>query len=344
MALRLFVLVVVFATATFGRFSPGFFDRVDTPRRASEFKIMPGHKIKENFSTPLPHTYLKDVPDQWFWGNVSGVNYLTKSLNQHIPQYCGSCWAHGALSALGDRIKIARHARPIDVNLAVQYILNCGGDVAGSCNGGSASGVYEFIKQTGFVPYDTCMGYAACSSDSEEGDCPKNDWSCSAINTCRTCSTFKSEGGFCSALDTFPNASIAEYGSVTGEKQMMAEIYARGPIACGVDATQLVHYTGGIIDDNVHKSIDHIISIVGYGTDAASGKKYWIVRNSWGEYWGEMGYFRVVRGSNQLGLESMCNWATPASWTEHNFACFEDGTNCVKKGVFVDPFHKFTSA
>merc|ERR1712137_576078 len=99
----------------------------------------------------------EELPQSWNWGNIDGSSYLTKSLNQHIPQYCGSCWAHGALSALADRIKIARKGAGVDVNLAIQYILNCGTEVAGSCHGGSAGGTYQFIKDSGFVPYDTCQ-------------------------------------------------------------------------------------------------------------------------------------------------------------------------------------------
>jgi hypothetical protein len=91
--------------------------------------------------SPLPHTYIgaDELPDSFNWGDVDGKSYLTKSLNQHIPQYCGSCWAHGALSSLGDRIKIARKAQGDDINLSIQFILNCGTEMAGSCHGGYVS-------------------------------------------------------------------------------------------------------------------------------------------------------------------------------------------------------------
>ena len=57
------------------------------------------------------------------WGDVSGVNYLTQAKNQHIPQYCGSCWAQAATSSLSDRIKIARKAAWPDINIAPQVGL-----------------------------------------------------------------------------------------------------------------------------------------------------------------------------------------------------------------------------
>jgi len=263
---------------------------------------------------------------------------MTKNLNQHIPQYCGSCWAHGALSALADRIKIARQGKGLDINLAIQFILNCGVEAAGSCNGGEAGAVYQFVKTQGFVPYDTCLPYEACSSDSAESGCQGRNWECSGLNTCKTCSTFTAYGGFCSALDIFPNASIAEYGQVAGEEQMMAEIYARGPIACEVNATPMDQYTGGILDaPDADKDTNHVISVYGWGVDKATGKKFWRIRNSWGEYTGEMGHVRLVRGENQLGIEDGCNWATPGTFTEVNFACYEDGSNCVKHQTYADP-------
>ena len=310
-------------------------------RYPNEFKIMPGHTIMEDFTSPQPHEYVdvEDLPSDFTWSNVNNTNFLTKSLNQHIPQYCGSCWAHGAASAFADRIKIARGAKGPDINMAIQYILNCGGEVAGSCHGGSASGTYEFVKQgENAWPYDTCMNYAACSSESKEGLCEYGNWTCNAFNTCRTCSTFTSMGGKCVGIETFPNASIAEYGSVAGEDKMMAEIYARGPIACGVNAEPLHEYTGGIMSaPQASKGINHIVSVVGWGTVASSGQKYWIVRNSWGEYWGELSYFRLEKGKNELGLEQMCSWATPDTFTEHNFPCYEDGSNCAKATKYIDP-------
>ena len=53
------------------------------------------------------------------------------------------------------------------------------------------------------------------------------------------------------------------------------------------------------------------------------------VRNSWGEFWGEMGYAKVEKGSNALMLEGGCNWAVPDKWTDMdhggNTACDEGG-------------------
>mmetsp|Transcript_112018 Transcript_112018/g.167697 ORF Transcript_112018/g.167697 Transcript_112018/m.167697 type:complete len:316 (+) Transcript_112018:3-950(+) len=300
---------------------------VAAPEYFNEYKKLPGHKVANSYSLPLPSEYLTTLPDNWNWADVNGTSFLTKALNQHIPQYCGSCWAHGSVSALGDRIKIARNAEGIDINLSVQHILNCGG--VGSCHGGSVIGPYSWLKQQGTkgISYETSNPYMACSSESTQGICKNMDWSCTAENVARTCSTFPPQGE-CLAIKNYPNASISQYGQVSGKNQMMKEIFARGPIACGIDAAPILNYTSGIATDS-GEFVDHVISVVGWGKDSEAGQ-YWIVRNSWGEYWGEMGYVRVAFGA--LHVEDQCAWATLDTFTapeNHNQVhCYEGGGNC----------------
>jgi len=270
------------------------------------------------------------VPDEFSWCNKDGVNYCTASRNQHIPQYCGSCWAHGAVSALQDRIKIARNGAGPDITLSIQHMLNCGN--AGSCYGGSVDGPYQWIHSLsangGGISYETSQPYLACSSDSSEGFCPNADFTCTPKNVARTCGSFSEEGGPCTGLSHYPNATVSDFGSIHGKSAMQQEIMNRGPISCGIDAMPLLNYEEGIFTKSSY-STDHVISVVGWGKDESQGG-YWIVRNSWGEFWGEMGYVRV--GFGALNVESQCSWAVPGEFTSaekgNQFHCHEGGDNC----------------
>ena len=101
-------------------------------------------------------------------------------------------------------------------------------------------------------------------------------------------------GKGCRRPKKFYRYRVHEYADIEGhtiqeqEERMMAEIYNRGPIACGISVTEELykHYKGGVFYDKTNATeIDHDISVVGYGVDRDTGLKYWLIRNSWGTYW-----------------------------------------------------------
>ena len=90
----------------------------------------------------------------------------------------------------------------------------------------------------------------------------------------------------------------------------MAEIYARGPVSVLINAECIETYTSGVsnYDECDHPHIpNHYVQLNGWGEE--NGIKYWIARNSWGTYWGEHGFFRIVRGGNYKPKRAY--WAVP---------------------------------
>lgn len=173
-------------------------------------------KIKEKVTSPRPHEYLdvSALPEQWDWRNISGVNYLSWSRNQHIPTYCGSCWAHGITSSIADRINIARNRTWPDMNLSPQVIVNC--KAGGSCQGGDPMEVYVYANRHG-IPEETCQAYVAKNPD---------QFSCSDIQKCMNCApprgTKPGSKGNCWAQPKYNVWKVSQYGGVSGADKMKA--------------------------------------------------------------------------------------------------------------------------
>ena len=225
------------------------------------------------------------LPRQFDWRTVGvgGVNVLSPVRNQHIPVYCGSCWAYGSTSALADRDNIRRKGASPPTLLSTQNVIACGD--AGSCQGGWDSGVYAYAAKYGTEKERERERERAKGRGAGEGaprlssvlpdfsflfsslifffffflplsspgipdegcnDYQAHNQECGPMAECMTCwpSDADAEAG-CVALSPklYRRLVVDEHGRVSGRDAMKAEIAARGPISCGISATQA-------LDDN----------------------------------------------------------------------------------------------
>jgi hypothetical protein len=70
-----------------------------------------------------------------------------------------------------------------------------------------------------------------------------------------------------------------------------------GPVAVNVatgGGVGLMNYESGVYSDDCGSKIDHVVVVVGYGT-SDEGEDYYLIRNSWGDDWGDGGYIKLAR-------------------------------------------------
>ena len=185
-------------------------------------------------------------------------------------------------------------------------MVNC--NAGGTCNGGNPGGVYEFAYTKG-IPDSSCEQYIAKNLDHKK---------CGPIDICKDCRgppPVEGDDGQanCWAVD-YRKHYVSDYYSFRGADKMKAELFKNGPISCGVAVDDLFEaYAGGIFSEKkLFAMINHEISVVGWGFDEDTQTEYWIGRNSWGTYWGEMGFFRIKMHSDNLSIENDCTAGIPS--------------------------------
>ncbi|KAH8876534.1 Cathepsin C isoform 3 [Schistosoma japonicum] len=212
---------------------------------------------------------------------------VTPVRNQGI---CGSCYAFASAAALEARIRLASNfsQQPI---LSPQAVVDCSPYSEG-CNGGFPFLIAgKYGEDFGFVSED-CDPYTGKDTGS--------------------CTTSKN----CTRYYVTDYSYIGGYYGATNEELMRLELVHNGPFPVGFEVYEdfefykdgVYHHTNVQNDRysfNPFELTNHAVLLVGYGVDKVSGEPYWKIKNSWGTEWGEKGYFRIRRGTDECGVESL---------------------------------------
>jgi hypothetical protein len=209
----------------------------------------------------------RDLPAAWDWRDVNGANYVSGVRNQAV---CGSCWLFAGMAAFESQLMITLDQPGTDRDLAEQYVLSCN-DRGNGCGGGYIETALEFLRLAG-APPEPCFPYQS------------------------------SDGVLCAEACPNPFTQVEKVGAwgfvCVGQLDVAAIKAAlmSGPVAVSF----MVHenfpgYAGGVYSayGSPETGEGHAVLIVGYD----DSQSCWIVKNSWGPWWGVDGYFRIAYDS-----------------------------------------------
>ncbi|KAF9806011.1 hypothetical protein SFRURICE_018622, partial [Spodoptera frugiperda] len=115
--------------------------------------------------------------------------------------------------------------------------------------------------------------------------------------------------GYCHLDNVSIATKIKGWVNVTSndEKALRLAIFKHGPISVAIDAAHksFSFYSNGVYYEPAHNKIDeldHAVLAVGYGI--LKGQKYWLVKNSWSNMWGNDGYVLMSTKDNNCGVQT----------------------------------------
>ncbi|XP_063377909.1 procathepsin L-like [Cydia fagiglandana] len=188
---------------------------------------------------------------------------------------CGSCWTFGTTAAVEGAL--ARSKGGMLISLSNQALLDCSWGMGNSgCDGGDDISAYKWIMKHGLPTV------------AEYGPYSKQD-------------------GYCNIENMTTTYKIRGWTDVTplSEQALKIALINHGPLSVSIDAEDaFTHYDGGILYDTKCQSskddMNHEVTLVGYGEK--DGESYWIIRNSYGPYWGIDGYIHISTRDNNCGV------------------------------------------
>ncbi|KAK0180964.1 hypothetical protein PV327_003290 [Microctonus hyperodae] len=243
-----------------------------------ELKALRGKQythVTNNGGLPFPYKPKKIVKTKAFPKDLDWRLYgaVTPVKDQSV---CGSCWSFGTTGAVEGAYFMKHHKL---VRLSQQALIDCSwGYGNNGCDGGEDFRSYQWIMQQGGLPTEEDYG------------------------------NYIGQDGYCHVNNVTLTAKISGWVNVTTNDvdALKVAIAKHGPVSIAIDASQKTFsfYSNGVYYDpacgNTEDRLDHAVLVVGYGT--MNGQDYWLVKNSWSNYWGNDGYILMAQKNNNCGV------------------------------------------